>query len=174
MTRNMIIRFFCASRNDVVPEKGVKEVNTFYEGEYFDVAENYVYIIGAIIHASFFAHLQPFIIILVAIMVLIFYLISRFKLLYMCKIPEMTELLVFETALAQAGLVPIMYGTGSLVISFMEDQISPNKIQMPWISSLIAIGIGLIGIFNPGDFLNKLVKKIMKSCKCLVIIPGEH
>ena len=83
----------------------------------------------------------------------------------------MTDLLVFETALSQAGLVPIMYGTGSVVIAYMERSINKD-IAMPYVSSFICIGVGLLGIFNPGDILNKIVKKIMKSCKCLVIVPG--
>ena len=115
-----MIKFLCGNVVGIEPKKGVKAVNVFYEGEYFDVAENYVYILGALIHAAFFCQLQPSIVILVTVMVLIFYIINRIKLLYVCKIPEMTELLVFENVLSQAGLVPIMYGVGSLVISWME------------------------------------------------------
>lgn len=77
-----------------------------------------MYIIGAVLHAAFFCHLQPFTIVLVFCMIVVFYLINRFKLLRFCLIPEMTELLVFETALTHAGLVPIVYGVGCLVISY--------------------------------------------------------
>ena len=114
--------------------------------------------IGAIVHAAFFCYLQPFIIILVTIMVILFYFINRYKLITYCKIPEMTDLLVFETALSQTGLVPIMYGVGSLSLAYMESTVSKN-VEMPYISSLIAIGLGLLGILNPGDVLNKIVKK---------------
>ena len=93
--RNLFIRWTCNKLSDVSPEKGVHEVNRFYEGTYFDIAETYVYMIGALIHAAFFCHLQPFVLILVAAMVILFYFINRFKILRYCKIPEMTELLVF-------------------------------------------------------------------------------
>ena len=84
----------------------------------------------------------------------------------------MTELLVFETALSQATLVPIMYGAGSLTLAFIEKTYANKEIELPYVSSFISIAIGFIGIFNPGGFLNKIVKKIMKSCKCLVVVPG--
>ena len=170
--RNSMIRLLCGNLAHVNPQKGVKVVNEFYEGNYFDVAQNYVYITGAILHAAFFCPLQPFIIVLVTIMVFFVYVINRFKILRHCKIPEMTELLVFETVLSQAAMVPLMYGAGSIVIAFIQRRLNKD-IEMPYISSLICIAIGLIGIFNPGDFLNKIVKKIMKSCKCLVVVPGE-
>ena len=136
------------------------------------MAENYVYIIGAIIHAAFFCYLQPSILILVAIMVIIFYFINRLKLITYCKIPEMTELLVFETALAQAGMVPIVYGVGSIVLAYIHQRVEPG-LQIPYVSSAIAIGVGLIGFFNPCDILNILTKKVIKCCSCLVVIPGE-
>ena len=117
--RNLFIRWTCSKLPDVSPEKGVNDVSRFYEGTYFDIAETYVYIIGAIIHAAFFCHLQPFIMIIVTLMVLVFYFINKVKILRMCKIPEMTELLVFETAISQAGLVPILYGVGSISISYL-------------------------------------------------------
>lgn len=142
------------------PEKGVNEVNKFYEGTFFDIAETYVYIIGAIIHAAFFCHLQPFILILVTGMIASFYFINKIKILRYCKIPEMTELLVFETALSQAGLVPIIYGTGSIVISYLE-YLKDDSLPINYVPSAICIGIGFFGIFNPCDILNKIVKKIM-------------
>ena len=45
-----------------------------------------------------------------------FYFINKLKLLRYCKIPEMTEILVFENAISQAGLVPIIYGLGSITV----------------------------------------------------------
>lgn len=85
--RNLFIRWTCNNLPDVSPEKGVNEVNKFYEGSYFDVAETYVYIIGAVIHAAFFCFIQPFTIFLVAIMVIVFYFINKVKILRYCKIP---------------------------------------------------------------------------------------
>ena len=119
-------------------------------------------------HAAFFCHLQPFIVILVTIMVLVFYFINKFKILRYCRIPEMTELLVFETAISQAGLVPILYGVGSISISYMEYTLD-NTLPINYVPSAIAIGIGLFGIFNPGDILNKIVRKIMEWFECISV-----
>lgn len=166
--RNLFIRWTCNKLPDLNPEKGANEVNKFYEGTYFDIAESYVYMIGAIMHAAFFCHLQPFIVILVTIMVLVFYFINKFKILRYCRIPEMTELLVFETAISQAGLVPILYGVGSISISYMEYTLD-NTLPINYVPSAIAIGIGLFGIFNPGDILNKIVRKIMEWFECISV-----
>jgi len=38
-------------------EKGIKSINNLYEGEYFDVAESYVYIMGTIYHSVFFCQI---------------------------------------------------------------------------------------------------------------------
>lgn len=35
------------------------------------------------------------------------------------------------------------------------------------IPSLIAIGVGVIGLGNPGDIMNKIVKFIITKCKCI-------
>ena len=80
----------------------------------------------------------------------------------------MTELLVFETAISQAGLVPILYGVGSISISYMEYTLD-NTLPINYVPSGIAIGIGLFGIFNPGDILNKIVIKIMEWFECISV-----
>jgi hypothetical protein len=49
-----------------------------------------MFIIIAILHASFFCHLQPFIVIILFVMIIVFYLVNRAKLLYLCKMPGLT------------------------------------------------------------------------------------
>jgi len=52
--RNVLIRFLCENLGEVNPAKGVPEINTFYEGGYFNIAESYVYIMAATFQAAFF------------------------------------------------------------------------------------------------------------------------
>ena len=125
--RNNIIRFICAKVPDIEPEQGVMEVNKFYEEDYFDVADLYVTAIGVILHAAFFVSLQPAIIFLVTANLFIFYWIYKFKIFYVCKMPEITDYLVFDTALHQAGYVPILYGAGSIVNSFIVSVEQPER-----------------------------------------------
>lgn len=162
--RYLYIRWTCSKLPKVNPKEGVNEVNKFYEGSYFDVAETYVYLLGAGLHAAFFCQLQPFILFLVTLMVAIFYFINKIKILKYSKIPEITELLVFETAVSQAGMVPVMYGVGSIVIMYMESTIHDNLL-INYVPSAICIFIGLIGIFNPKDFLNTIIGWIIDQCE---------
>ena len=46
-----------------------------YDVQGSDIAENYMFIIIAILHAAFFCHLQPFIVIILLVMIIIFYII---------------------------------------------------------------------------------------------------
>jgi hypothetical protein len=62
-------------------------VNKFYEGDYFDVAEAYIWIMGNLFHAAFFCSLQPFILIIVLIEVFVYFWINKIKILRICKIP---------------------------------------------------------------------------------------
>ena len=61
-----------------------------------------------------------------------------------------------------------MYGIGSITISYMEYTLD-NSIPMNYVPSAIVIGIGLFGLFNPGDILNKIIRKIMECCECVSI-----
>ena len=85
--RNVLIRFLCENIVNIEPSKGVPEINTFYEGGYFDIAESYIYVMGATFQAAFFCQLQPSVLILVFFVVVLFYWVNKFKVLRTCKIP---------------------------------------------------------------------------------------
>lgn len=85
--RYHLIRFMCKNFDELPPKKGCQPLNKFYEGEYFDVAEHYVFLTAAILQSAFFAHLQPMVLFIVVVVISIFYITSRMKLLYICKIP---------------------------------------------------------------------------------------
>lgn len=88
--RHKIIWFLITDPINIDIKKGDPKVNKFYEGIDYDIAQGYMFIIIAILHASFFCHLQPVIVIILFIMIIIFYLVNRVKLLYLCKMPGMT------------------------------------------------------------------------------------
>ena len=69
----------------------------------------------------------------------------------------MLDLSVFETALSQACLVPIIYGAGAIVLSYIENQIDPNR-PIEYHQAIICIILSFAFFFNPGDVFNKLVK----------------
>jgi hypothetical protein len=133
-----------------------------YEGNYFDIAESYLYIMAATYQAAFFCQLQPSLLILVTLVVICFYWVNKFKVLRTCKIPEITEMLVFETALSQAAFIPIVYGAGTIVISYIENHYNPN-LPVNYIPAFVSIGIGVFGFSNPGDCLNKVVNFMMNK-----------
>lgn len=74
--------------------------------------------------------------------------------------PELTEILVFDTALTHTDLAPIIYGCGSILTTYYQYKIYNYEvydIKFP----LIAIGIGLMAFGNPANILNKLVGPVV-------------
>ena len=59
-------------------------------------------------------------------------------------------------------MVPIIFGAGTIVLSYIETSYNPT-LPLNYTPAIISIGIGVIGFFNPGNFLNKLVKFIMEK-----------
>ena len=54
-------------------------------------------------------------------------------------------------------MVAILYGIGSIMITYIENQSNP-EMPVNYVPSLISIGISLLFIGNPGDVFNKLVR----------------
>jgi hypothetical protein len=57
----------------------------------------------------------------------LFYVVSKYKILRICKIPEMTEYLIFSNAALMLGFVPLYYGTGCIVISYFQNIEDPRR-----------------------------------------------
>jgi hypothetical protein len=74
---------------------------------------------AATFQAAFFCQLQPSLLVLIFLVVVFFYWVNKYKVLRTCNIPEITEILIFETALSQAALIPIVYGAGSIVMTYI-------------------------------------------------------
>jgi hypothetical protein len=68
--------------------------------------------------------------------------------------------LVFNTALSQAGIVPIIYGLGSFCLTYVQQGMK-QIYDLTLVFQVIAIFFGLLSFFNPGDILNILMEKML-------------
>lgn len=119
-----------------------------------------------IAHAVFFCKLQPIILIFACIQAFFFYWVCKIKVLKMCKMPAITEKLIFEVAIYQVMLAPIFYGTGSIFNSYASHQLN-NELDFHFIGSAICVGIGCFNYLNPGNLFQKIVNCLMSCCQCI-------
>lgn len=73
-------------------------------------------------HALFFAPLQPIILIICVIEVGVFYWFSKVRVLRFTNVPNLTEVLIFDSACYQAMLGPALFGGGLLFDSYVANQ----------------------------------------------------
>lgn len=74
--------------------------------------------------------------------------------------------MVFDTAIWMVGLVPLYYGAGSISMAYFATQENPDY-NFYMIPSLISIGVGVLGLSNPGDVMNIIVKFFITKCRCI-------
>ncbi len=164
--RYKIIRYLCRNPQEVNFQTGDPNVNKFYEGSYYDVAENYVFLIMSILHGAFFCKLQPIILLIVVVTMALFYVVNKIRLLRFCKIPDMTDHLIFETAVYMLSLVPIYYGTGTIVLTYFQSVDNPNLYHLDMIVPLVCVGLGLLCFFNPKDIINRIIRLLVSFPCC--------
>lgn len=104
--------------------------------------------------------------ILALLQVLLFYWVCKWRLLRFCKIPHLTEKLVFDVACYQAMLGPVFYGVGAIFNSLATSRSLPDQ-SFHFLAPAICVGIGLLNYFNPGDVFHRLTKWLANSCACL-------
>lgn len=169
--RHKMIWYYCKDPESINYRKGDPEVNKFYEGDEFDIAENYIFIISSILHAAFFCKLQPVILIIITANICLFFFVNKIKILRFCKIPDMTDYLVFDTSIWLLSLVPLYYGAGSIVLSYLQQIQYPNYpfSVLTNIAPMLCIIVGLFGIGNPKGILNKMLMGIFNRCNCIDI-----
>lgn len=83
----------------------------------------------------------------------------------------MTDYLVFDTALWSLGLVPIYFGAGNIVLSYLQQIQHPDYpfSLVACIAPMICIVVGIFGIGNPKGILNKMLIAIFNRCNCINI-----
>lgn len=142
-------------------------MNKFYEGAGYDVAENYVFLIMSILHAAFFCKLQPIILAIAVVTMALLFMVNKVRLLRFCKIPDMSDHLIFETAVYMLSLVPVYYGAGSMVLSYFQNIDNPTGYKFDLILPLVCIGLGLLCFFNPKDIINRIIRLIVSFPCCI-------
>jgi hypothetical protein len=167
--RNYLIkaRYRKGKSHDQIEEEQMRNVYQLYEAPEFNIAEAYTYILSNVLHAAFFCELQPFILFFALIEAIGFYWVCKFKVLKWCKIPQMTEKLIFDVALSFFMLVPIFYGVGSIFNSYIASTLNPNR-TFSFIPSAICLGIGLLGYFNPKNSIQRFVEYFVIKCSCCI------
>ena len=97
--RHYLIRSRYRKRSDQSDEQIEKEmmdkIYKLYSSPQFVIEEAYTFILTNVMHALFFCQLQPFILILVAVQIFLFYWACKIRVLRLCKIPALIDRLVF-------------------------------------------------------------------------------
>jgi hypothetical protein len=118
--KNVIRRYSTAGKTTMEEIKGVLKL---YEGPDFPVAGGFVYMTTAIFHSLFFCHLQPFLLMFVAINMSLFFFIMRYMLYRRCTIPEMTNVQVFRFAMFAISCGAAFYGIGCLFFLIIDEDV---------------------------------------------------
>lgn len=108
-------------------------------------------------HGLFYCQLQPMILIFVFVQTFLFYWFCKVKVLKMCKIPVMTERLIFEVAIYQMMLAPLFYGGGAFFNSYVSNKKNNPQTDLHFLGAAICFGIGGLNYFNPGNLFQKIV-----------------
>lgn len=168
--RNYFIRVFYRKKEEETSEIKkdlMNKVYAFYGAPEFAIEEAYTFIFPNIMHALFYCQLQPLVLIFVFAQTFLFYWVCKIKVLKMCKIPAMTDRLIFEVAIYQVMLAPIFYGAGSFFNSYVSHKIGNPSTNLHIIGSIICFGIGSFNYLNPGNIFQRIVVCISECFSCL-------
>ena len=113
----------------------------------------------AIFHAMFYCHLQPFILFVAFFNMNIFQANMKYMMLRRCKIPELTDIQVFNFALFGISFGPLFYGLGSLFFLFMDDKQLTVWEALPSVFCLLAWFSGTMNLFSIPE---KMIKNLLK------------
>jgi uncharacterized membrane protein len=111
----------------------------------------------AIFHALFFCHLQPSILLYVVLNMTLFFFIMKYMLYRRCKIPELTNVQVFQFAMFAISWGAVFYGAGSMFFLIIDENIQlKNHIHLviPSIVCFIIWFVANLNVFGLFDCLN--------------------
>ncbi len=94
-----------------------------------------------------------------------FYWVCKFKIVKFCKIPQITEKLIFDVASYQLILVPVFYGAGSIFNSYIGNKLDDTR-EFRYLGSAICVGIGLLNYFNPKNLVQEFINIFVIKCTC--------
>ena len=131
-----------------------------YDPPLVPVAGIYVYITNIIGQAFFFCHLQPIILLYLLGNLILFHLINRYLILKMCKIPDMLDLLIYETCIGYAQNIPALYGVSSILFMAIRNDAVNFTYYIPSIMCLI---LWFISVENPFGLYHRLAECMIST-----------
>lgn len=120
----------------------------------------------AIFHALFFCHLQPIILIYVSLNMTIFFFIMKYMLFRRCKIPELTNVQVFQFAMFAISYGAVFYGVGSMFFLIIDDNLiikDSIHLLVPSILCIILWFLTSLNVFNVSDAINNFLINAISS-----------
>lgn len=113
----------------------------------------YTYSTSIISQAAFYCHLSPVILVYLLLNLLIFYLLNRYLILRVCKIPDLIDFLVFEQAIYFSFNFPLLYGIGSITFTALRGDALNFGFYLP---SIICIIIWFLTVHSPFNICRKM------------------
>lgn len=94
-----------------------------YEPPTISIMAMYVYINVVISQAFFYCHLSPVILFYLAANLVVFYLVNKYRVLRMCKIPDFLDENVFETIVGFTLNIPLFYGVSAILFLSLREEV---------------------------------------------------
>ena len=107
----------------------------------------------------FYVHLQPTLLFALVFNIAGFYFIKKYLLFRRCKIPDVTDLVVFETCINSMMYAPIIYGTGSLLFTLLQN---PDSNFVTILPCILCILVAPFAMLDPFNLIDSLTGKIIQ------------
>jgi hypothetical protein len=117
------------------------------------IAGAYVYMLTAINQSVFYCYLQPTLLFVITGNMLFFYLIQKYLLFKRCKIPPLTDLIVFETCVSLSMRIPLFLGVGSLFFVLRQE----DTTWLHVFACALMVFVSVMGSYNPKSLFTKLM-----------------
>lgn len=111
---------------------------------------------------SFFATMEPFIIIIVCIGLIAHFFLKRYLLIRRYNYPKLLDKRVFEHGIHCLKYIPIFHGTGMMVTIVITYTVAEKWYL--FIPGGICVLLGIINLFNPGKIFDHLTRWGAKTC----------
>lgn len=105
--------------------------------------------------------MQPAILLVCTLSTLGNIIVYRFQIFFHCSAPKLLDVSVFNTALSQACLAPLLYGIGSVVLSYTDSSLNPNH-PFEYHQGLICIGLSSLFYLNPYHVFSIMANDIVE------------
>ena len=120
----------------------------------------------AIFHALFFCHLQPIILAFVSLNMTLFFFVMKYMLFRRCKIPELTNVQVYQFAMFAISYGAVFYGVGSLFFLIIDEKVDLNQnisFCIPSVLCLLIWFLANLNVCNVSESINNLVLNLIES-----------